>query len=224
MCIEEAKYVGELVRKLSANGKGPVLNLGSSSGHFRKIDQPHIHDEIFAPLEKTNVKVIQSDLKDQEGVDISGDIFDPDMQRQLRQLRPSLVLVCNLMEHLQENVRGRLTATLDSVIDPGGIVIITVPYSYPLHSDPIDTYYRPSPEELCLLFPSYEIIDKKFIVSTTFLSEFQKLGWREKLKLVVRAFMPFYRPKAWLCIVHGFCWLFGPYKVSCMALQKDERY
>ncbi len=140
MRIEEAKYVGELVRKLTANGKGPVLNLGSSSGHFRKIDQPHIHDEIFAPLEKSNVKVIHSDLKDQEGVDISGDIFDPDIQWKLRQLRPSLVLVCNLMEHLQEDMRGRLPAALDSIIDPGGVGIITVPYSYPLHFDPIDTY------------------------------------------------------------------------------------
>ncbi len=220
MRIEEARYVGELVRKLTANCKALVLNLGSSSGHFRKIDQPHIHDEVFAPLENTSIKVIHSDLKDQEGVDISGDIFDPDIQTKLRNLRPALVLVCNLMEHLHEDVRGMLPAALDSIIDPGAIVIITVPYSYPLHSDPIDTYYRPSPEELRLLFPSYELIDLKVIVSSTFFTELRQFGLRTQIKLVARILLPFYRPKVWLCIVHSLFWLFRPLKVSCVTLKK----
>ncbi len=222
MRIEEAKYVGELASKLTKSGKGLVLNMGSGTGHFRKIEQPHIHDEIFAPFENTNVQVIHSDLKDQEGVDISGDIFDPDVQRQVQYLRPSLVLVCNLMEHLQEDMRGRLPAALDSIIDACGVVIITVPYSYPLHFDPIDTYYRPSPEDLCLLFPSYELIDKKVIVSSTFFPELRQLSLRAKLKLAARILVPYYRPRTWLCIVHNFFWLFRPYKVSCVTLKKPE--
>lgn len=222
MRIEEAKYIGELVRRLAATGGGPVLNLGSSSEFIRKVEQPYIHEEIFAPLERLKVKVIHSDLKDQEGVDIPGDIFDPDMQRRLKDLRPQIVLICNLMEHLKVEVRNQLPEALDRIVEPGGHLIISVPYAYPLHFDPIDTYYRPSPEELCLLFPLYKLIDARVIMSSTFLPELRQLSLRMKLKMAARAVTPFYRPHKWLGMMHRFTFLFRPYKVSCVVLQRSH--
>lgn len=217
---EEAKYIGELVQKIAETGKGPVVNIGSSSQYIREVEQPHIHKYLFAPLEKMNVTVVHSDLKDQKGIDIAGDIFDPDLQNQLRDLQPQIMLVCNLLEHLEVEVRNQLPKVLGNIVKPGRFLIISVPYEYPLHFDPIDTYYRPSPEDLYSLFPSYELIDAQIVTSSTFLPELWQLDLRVKLKMVARAVTPFYRPHKWLGMMHRFTFLFRPYKVSCVALRR----
>jgi hypothetical protein len=217
---EEAEYIGKLCVKLVETNDGLVLNLGSSTRYFREVDQPHIHNNIFAPLAKRDVKVIHSDLKKQEGVDIAGDIFDPVIQKQFKALNPKLVLVCNLMEHLEVEVKDALPKALDKIINSEGYLIITVPNKYPLHYDPIDTYYRPSPEELSNLFPSYKIIDSGIITSTTYLSEIRQFSWQRKLKLFARFCTPFYRPRKWLGLVHALTFLFRPFKVSFVALRK----
>lgn len=222
MRVEEAKYIGQILKDLSQIIHGPVLNLGSSTEHFRKVDQSHIHQEIFEQLDRTEVQVLHSDLKQQEGVDISGDIFDLEVQNRLKDLKPQVILVCNLMEHLQVEVREILPRVLDNILDKNGYLIITVPYRYPLHFDPIDTYYRPTPQELGFLFSpyEYEVVDSKVVVSTTFLPELLNLGWRDKFKVMVRLLTPFYRFRKWLGLVHRFTFLFRPYKVSCIVLKK----
>jgi len=73
----------------------PLLNLGSSTRQFREVIKPHIEMELFAPLREAGVKVIHSDSKKDEGVDIAGDILAPELMRRLnirkRQLcRPAL--------------------------------------------------------------------------------------------------------------------------------------
>lgn len=222
MRIEEAKYIGELVKRYTDNKDVRLLNIGSSTKDFRSKISPYIDEEIFSPLESSSVEVTHFDLKDEEGVDISGDIFDSKIQESLKKVRPNLILACNLLEHLEQGLREKIPLIIERIIDEGGVVIITVPYSYPLHLDPIDTYYRPSPEELHFLFPQYNLIDSSLIVSSNYFSEFRELVLREKLKIIARVFTPFYRPKTWLCIVHRLFWLFRPYVVSCVALQKKN--
>ena len=222
MRVEEAKYVGEKVKQLILGDKVVVLNLGSSTNNFRKNTQPHIHKNIFAPLEELNVRVVHSDLKELDGVDISGDVFDPETQEKLRKLNPNVVLACNIMEHLEKDVRNKFPQILSNIVKLGGVVILTVPYSYPLHLDPIDTYYRPSPAEIASLFPSFDTIDSQVLASTSYFAELSKQKIKEKLKLIIRIFLPFYKPMTWLCIVHRFLWLFRPYKVSCVILKKSE--
>jgi hypothetical protein len=220
MRIEEAKYIGDLVKRFTDNKEVRLLNVGSSSEDFRKKIGPYIDEEIFAPIKKLNVKVTHFDLKDEEGVDIAGDIFDSAIQEKLKNLRPNLILACNLLEHLKQDMREQFPSIIDRIIGGNGIIIITVPHSYPLHLDPIDTYYRPSLEDLDLLFPEYDLIDSSIIVSSNYFSEFQALNLFAKLKIIVRIFTPFYKPKTWLCIMHRLFWLFRPYLVSCVALQK----
>ncbi len=220
MRIEEAKYIGELVKRYTDDNEVRLLNIGSSTKDFRSKVSPYIDAEIFSPLEGLNVEITHFDLKDEEGVDISGDIFDSKIQENLKAVNPNLILACNLLEHLDLGLREEFPSVIDRIIEKEGVIIITVPYSYPLHFDPIDTYYRPSPDELCLLFPQYDVIESTRIVSSNYLSEFRKSGLNEKLKIIARVFTPFYRPRTWLCIMHRFLWLFRPYIVSCVALKK----
>ena len=220
MRIEEAKYIGKLLKQYIGNEEFRLLNIGSSTEKFRKEISPHIDAEIFAPIENSNIEITHFDLKDDVGVDISGDIFDLKTQEKLKEVRPDFILACNILEHLEKDMREKFSSIMDLIIENGGVIIITVPHSYPLHLDPIDTYYRPSPDELCLLFPQYELIDSRLIVSSNYLSEFRRMGLNEKLKIIARVFTPFYRPRTWLCIVHRFLWLFRPYLVSCVAMRK----
>jgi len=219
---EEAKYIGDQVRVLLTEDTDTLINIGSSTDNFRRVDQPYIHREIFEQIDNSGKSVVHVDLKDNDGVDLVGNIFDKEMQTTIKSYKPKVLLVCNLMEHLEVHVRDALPQVLDNVIEPGGHLIITVPYSYPLHFDPIDTYYRPSPEELCLLFPSYKIIDSRVVVSGTFLPEFIKYNWKTKLKIFVRILTPFYRPMKWLGMMQRFTFLFRPYKISCVVLQKES--
>lgn len=219
---EEAAYVGKVAAGLAAGGAQPVLNVGSSTENFRTAEQPHIRDSVFAPLERAGVRVIHSDLKEAPGVDVAGDMFDPVVQRLLASFQPKLLLACNLMEHLRPELRASLPEIFDRILAPGGYLVISVPYSYPLHFDPIDTYYRPSPRELRDLFPRYRSVESRVVVSTSYLPELRGLSPRAKVRLVARALLPVYRPRQWLGLAHRFLWLARPYKVSCVVLQKPS--
>ena len=215
---QEAAWIGEKLRTLK--GARVVLNLGSGSKRFREISKPYIDREIFDPLVRAGVRVVHADLKSGEGIDISGDVFDPAVQARLHDLGPEAVLACNIMEHLPKEVRARFPAVLDSLLPPGGILVITVPYSYPYHADPIDTLYRPDPEELCACFPGYEVLEARTIDSESYGEEFVAGGPSRMLRKVLRMFFPFVRPKRWLSHAHRMLWLFRPYQLSGVVLRK----
>ena len=74
---EEAAWIGEKVRALGAR---TVLNLGSGSRRFREVSKPYIDRQIFDPLVRAGARVIHADLKEGEGIEVSGDLFDPAVQ------------------------------------------------------------------------------------------------------------------------------------------------
>lgn len=145
---EEAEYIGGLLLELTNNNSGPVLNLGSSTKEFREVVKPHIDNNLFKPLKKKGINVVHSDLKSASGVDISGSIFDKETQGKLKDVKPSVIMLCNLLEHLEPEQLHSIPSVINEIAPPGGYVIVSVPYSYPLHYDPIDNYFRPSPEKL----------------------------------------------------------------------------
>jgi SAM-dependent methyltransferase len=214
---QEAQWVGDQLRGINCR---VVLNLGSGSKRFREVSKPYIDREIFEPLARAGARVVHSDLKAGEGVDIGGDLFDAVVQARLRELRADAIVACNIMEHLPTDLRRRFPAVLDGVLAPGGVLVVTVPYSYPYHADPIDTLYRPSPKELCALFPRYEVLDARTIDSESYGDEFLAGGpWRMTRK-VLRMFFPFVRPKRWFSHAHRMLWLFRPYRLSGVVLRK----
>ena len=70
---------------LLAQGEvSPLLNLGSSTREFREQAKPHIERELFAPLRAAGVSTFHSDLKQEDGVDLAGDIMDPAVRAELK--------------------------------------------------------------------------------------------------------------------------------------------
>ena len=214
---QEAAWVGEKLRGMPCR---VVLNLGSGSRRFREVSKPYIDREIFEPVARAGARVVHSDLKAGEGVDIGGDLFDAAVQARLRALRADAIVACNIMEHLPKGYRERFAAVLDSLLPPGGTLVVTVPYSYPYHADPIDTLYRPSPDELCACFPGYEVLDARTIASESYGDEFVAGGPKRMVRKVLRMFFPFVRPKRWLSHAHRFFWLFRPYQLTGVVLRK----
>ncbi|MFT4803067.1 MAG: hypothetical protein ACI9YE_000256 [Psychroserpens sp.] len=223
MRLEEAKQIKCILKKYTGNdSKSEVLlNVGSSTANFRDIQQPHINKYVFQPLDDLGYSTIHFDLKRADGVDISGNIFDLETQKTLKKTRPTIIMCCNLLEHLKEESRDEIQNIFNSLLEVDGVLLITVPFSYPVHLDPIDTYFRPSPSELCELFPNYEVLDKSIIESSTFMDEFLAYSLYVKIRILVRIFVPFFKYKEWKALMHRFMWLFKSYKISCVILKKN---
>ena len=149
MFAEESEWIRDAISSLESREIKEVGNIGSSSLVFRTKIQPHIHYNIIAPMEKNGANVVHIDLKEEEGVDIIGDITSPTFGDNFRN-QFDLVLCTNLLEHVVDI--NLVIQNLIKSIKKTGYIIITVPYKYRLHYDPIDNGFRPTPNEIASLF------------------------------------------------------------------------
>jgi SAM-dependent methyltransferase len=145
MLEEEAQWLARRILELNLAPGSHVVDVGSSTDHFRQVVQPYIDHLIFGPLRERDVHITHVDAKTQPGVDLVVDLTAgqvPDVVR----ASGDLVLCCSLLEHVLD--RRQAIENLAVITKPEGKVIVTVPHRFPYHQDPIDTGYRPSPEEL----------------------------------------------------------------------------
>jgi hypothetical protein len=218
---QEAIWIGNLLRNLDVELIGRTLELGTSSRSFREISKPHIARNIHKPLIDRGVSITTSDLFDADGVDIVGDIYDPGVQKRLTDVQATTLLVCNIFEHVRDP--GEFAKICDKLLLPGGMLIVTVPYSYPYHLDPIDTLFRPKPEEVLRLFPGYQIVSSDIISSDTHADDLRTAkqnvpmtAMKDLLKsLVFRGGVD-----RSLARMHRLLWLFKRYQITCVAMVK----
>ncbi len=154
MFAEESEWIREAISRLDIKEIKQVGNIGSSSLIFRTVIQPHIHNNIIAPMEKNGANVVHIDLKEEEGVDVIGDITSPTFGDNFRE-QFDLVLCTNLLEHVVDI--NLVVQNLIKSIKKTGYILITVPYKYRLHFDPIDNGFRPTPDEIANLFDTNNI-------------------------------------------------------------------
>ncbi len=220
MRIEEARTLRRWIAELDLPEGSVCLNVGSSTGDFRQRQQPHIHSELFAPLEAAGLKVVHCDMKPAPGVDEVGDLLDSAFRDRLRAYGAQLMICSNLLEHLSDP-KG-FAAACGDLVGSGAHGLITVPYSYPYHPDPIDTMLRPSPQELAGLLPGWQIQRAEVLESGTYRDDLKASGrpFYVLANQLARTIMPFYRPSQWRHIAHRLLWLFRPYTISMVQLRK----
>lgn len=162
MFVEESAWIKKVIGKLDDSDVKTVGNVGSSSLEFRSKVQPHIQENIINPLLEKGFQIVNIDLKKEIGVDVVGDItsasFGTDFQNQF-----NVVLCTNLLEHVVDIkvvIKNLIQATRSQ-----GYILLTVPYHYKIHLDPIDNGFRPTPNEIADLFAGTEfsIIDSQII-------------------------------------------------------------
>ncbi|MEL6829673.1 MAG: methyltransferase domain-containing protein [Pseudomonadota bacterium] len=214
----EAQWIESKLRGIDADTLSPMLDIGSSTLKFRTEQKPHVHNDLFAPLESRGVDVVYADLKEGDGIDVTADLLSDDGFAELKALGLKSVLCCNVLEHVldpAEFVRRCL-----ALVPDGGHVVITVPRSYPYHRDPIDTEFRPTPEQIL------ELIDTP--VDVEVMDVIPVGSYRDNLKArpwiitrqIFRAPFPFLGWTKWKRSMKKFYWMVWPYEQSCVVVRK----
>jgi hypothetical protein len=196
----------------------PLLNLGSSSTEIREVAQPWIEDQVFRPLRVRGVQVVHVDMRELPGVDVHADLTNPDDVRRLGALRPGALLCCNLLEHVIEP--DRLAYHCLDLLATGGLVFVTVPFSYPYHRDPIDTMYRPSPAELGDLFTGARLLDGTILgTGVSYRNAVSERPWL-LLRHLWRFPVPFLSFDKWKRSMARLYWLAAEYRITCAIFEK----
>jgi hypothetical protein len=157
-------------------------------------------------------------MRELPGVDIRADLTDASDVRRLGALRPKSLLCCNLLEHVVEP--GRLAQHCLGLLPTGGLVFVTVPFSYPYHRDPIDTMYRPSPAELSELFADTRLLDGTILgAGMTYRDAVRERPWI-LLRHFCRFPVPFLSFERWKRSMARLYWLVAEYRITCAVFEK----
>ena len=205
---------------LERDDVSPLLNLGSSTRAFREVARPHMERELFAPLRRAGIDLFHSDLKAGDGVDLAGDLLDPEVIRALRARKFKCILAANLLEHVRD--REGVAAACEGIVGPGGLILATAPSSYPYHADPIDSGYRPSPAELAGEFRRSRTLLAEALVGPTWAEELRARGStvpRELARTLLWSLLCFVRLRSFAARAHRWLWYSRPYRLA-IALVK----
>jgi len=219
MLKKEAQWIADELKQIGLESS-PMLNVGSSTLHFRQVEQSFIHELIVEPFEQAGGRFLHLDMKAAEGVDLAGDLMDAAFRERVKALQIRGILCSNLLEHVTNP--QTVCDLLTEIIQPGGYLILTVPYRYPYHNDPIDTLFRPTVEQLTAMMHNCGLVRGE-ILTIDHTSFFNMLLRNPKLLAVttLRALMPFYKFASWKHIVAYFPQSFKPFQVTCATFRKQ---
>jgi|TARA_B110001452_G_scaffold259327_1_gene255553 SAM-dependent methyltransferase len=220
MLVEEAIWIKNQIENHFNRDDFPLLNIGSSTKKFREEDQSHIFNHIFSPLEEKKLKVIHSDIKQLEGVDIVGNINDKSFRESLKKKNIKSIICSNLLEHV-ENPILIIKSILD-ILPDNGKLIVTTPFYFPYHKDPIDTLFRPNIEELELLFSGLQTITSSSLISKKNLFQVLKSNPKYFLRMILRWFIPFYKFHDWKLHFKDLFKLRKNFSANCIVFKKTS--
>jgi SAM-dependent methyltransferase len=218
MLSEESIWIRNVFKDKFLDDDFPLLNIGSSTEEFRKITQPDIYTNVFAPLIAEKKKVFHVDIKDEIGVDLVGDLNKELFRNHLKSLSINSVLCSNLLEHLEEP--QIICKSILDVLPKGGKLIVTLPFQFPYHKDPIDTMLRPSIEELHEMFPGTKCIESSIVKSNDMYLDSLKGNKRYCFIMLARWLMPFYKYSEWKFMIKDYFNRKKKYSATCILLQK----
>ena len=217
----EAKAISELLESCGSELRNnTVLDVGSSTGKYRE-KKPHLaqlHEVIVA----SGGAYVGLDLKDAEGVDLVGDITSTATLAAIKKMAPKVILLNNILEHLKDP--WVVLRDVWEVVPRGGILIVSVPLSFPYHPDPIDTMFRPRTAELINVLESATLIEEAVLEDQALWSKWGRQGAgylvyrlaRSLTKLVLKS--PLDRR---YFFYSDFRWLFRRLSVSLLAAEKS---
>jgi hypothetical protein len=214
----EARWLRLALDAFPAERLSPLLNLGSSSAEVRETVQPWMQSEIFIPLHNRGVEIVHVDKRQSPGVDIQVDLTDAADMRRLAALGSKALLCCNLLEHVL--APERLARHCLELVPTGGLLFVTVPFSYPHHRDPIDTMYRPSPGELARLFAGARLLDATILgAGVSYGDAVRRRPWL-LLRHIARFPVPFLSFEKWKRSMTRLYWLAAEYRITCAVFEK----
>ena len=184
---------------------------------MRKAVQPWTEHQLFCPLRARHVEIVHVDMRAGPGVDVQADLTDPADVLRLSGLRPRALLCCSL-EHVAEP--DRLARHCLAMLADGGLVFVTMPFSYPHHRDPIDTMYRPTPQQLAGLFAGARLLEGTILgTGRSYRDDVRQRPWL-LLRHVARFPVPFLSLEKWRRSMAKLYWLAAEYRISCAVFER----
>jgi hypothetical protein len=222
MLIDEAKWFGDIISTMDSSSIFPMLDVGSSTDRYRKIEQPWIDKYIFKPARENNQEVIHLDIKNASGVDMVGDLTAPEFIEKLSKMKFKSVFCANLLEHIVN--KEDICRILTSIVEEGSYIFVSCPYKSPIHSDPIDTNFRPNIRELISMFERTHLVCAQ-IVSSYYCYFYYFI--RELILLVKEtAEVNFFycKQKKLFAIFKHLSWFFRKTQATCLVLRKSSAH
>ena len=217
MRFQEAYVVGSLLERLSLD---TCINLGSGAISQQRLKKPWIEQFIFAPLQSRRIDVIHTDLVIHSGVDLKVDLSSEEDLQKLRKIGHSRVfLLCNVLEHVPAALRVMMIDSIISIMNQFDHLIITVPFRYPYHADPIDTGYRPSATELSSTI-GLGVTYAQTIPAGNFREELMMMTPAKRLRKILKPLYPFQKLNKYRENLSRLQFLFKPYEITIVAAQR----
>ena len=220
----EAEWIRDRILATDPRKSSPIANVGSSTHKFRTVNKPHIEKLLFAPLRAAGFEIVHIDMKPDEGVDMVGDLTDPAFLADVKARGCRSAICSNLLEHLAS--RAGVIEACGELVGEDGVLVVTVPFSYPYHPDPIDTLSRPDVETLARDFPDLELVAGEILSDGTVMREEFGKGTAHGLLYLPKAIarmLRIWRPSTALSQLHRLTWLVRPFKVTCAVFRRGPQ-
>jgi hypothetical protein len=214
MRLIESIFIKEIIEGC-INNQSPIktfINLGCGDIEQLQHSKPWINDNVIHPLNIRNIKIINLDIFKYDSVDYVADLSHKTSLEFIKKTEaPRLLLLGNVLEHVPSNLRTKILNNIFSSMANGDKLIISVPNDYPYHADPIDTLYRPSPDQIKTLLPlDWDVC--QILECGSYYDEFKKMVFLKKIRKILKPFWIFQSPKKWL-ESHRLLFLFKKYKI-----------
>lgn len=226
MLKNESLWIKKFVPSIIAEDAFPVLNVGSSTSHYRKIAQPHVQENIFSQFTDEKSQVIHLDMKTDEGVDLIGNLYDPQFLHKIKKLKIKTIFCNNILMYLDEESRRKLAEIFYNIIPEGGYLLISNSHIFPAAPDPKEEYYRDGAMDMYKnLFSKFKLIASEDVEDG--LTLFNDLKQKPKF-LLLKLFIAFflitartYKTKDWKFMKDFYTKnLHKNYSAACLFLQK----
>jgi len=151
--VETAAWTKAAISELDLPPGGRVLDIGSSTLHYRTVEQPHIERDVMAPLRERGLELVHLDAKDAPGVDVVCDLEQADGRIAGELGEHDLVILASVLQYLSDV--GRTAEFAAQTLARGGYLIGQSPEVASRTFDPVDRMHRMSPDELARLFEAH---------------------------------------------------------------------
>jgi glycosyltransferase involved in cell wall biosynthesis len=216
MLLVESEWLRSVIEGLRLPPGTKVLNFGSQRHSILRY-QAYIEENIYRPVARKHWELLNFDLFPGEGVDISGNILNDDCFFDLLHRKFRAVFALNVLEHLTDRVS--ICSRIEQLVPNGGYLLVSVPFKYPIHNDPIDNLFRPTPDEVMQLFPSCTLVKSDILIDKSFLYYVQRNIYLA-VKFILRILTPFYKFSNWKTQVALFPYFFKQFQVTVAVLKK----
>jgi hypothetical protein len=211
MRFQESLKIQNIIKKQKPFAN--IINLGSGNVEQLKKMKPWVSKNVFDIFKKQKAKILHVDAENFPGVNIVQDLSEPNSLSFCDKLKGSkLFILANVLEHIPKKAHAEFLKKIYSKMKSKDGLMITVPYDYPYHADPIDTLYRPTPEDLHKLLP-LTWLEGEIVSAGSYREEFRHMDILKRIRKLLKPFWIFQKPSKWL-ENHRLFYLFKPYQIT----------